>query len=293
MKPVILIFSSVFVLSLFSACQGREAEKTLQQVDSNAIPVVKHRWYGFDLLDILRGIEGKISVDVSATVQSKNMWYGFDLYDDHGVFIPAAGITLGNTGFSGKIIGGYCLSGGFVDSQVRHYALFYTGSFLEDTRYVTNFTTNYIYYGMPKIHGTKSDTQEVGVSLAWPKLLGDNGLLPNYYVGRLWPTRSHSNFEGSEGSIHILGLAYDFIVPDFWAIGKNQGFRLSGDVTYNDGFGTGAAKHDWSHAVFGASTNLGNGNITITPFVNYQISMDDSVNKEDEAWCGVNFTYRF
>ena len=26
---------------------------------------------------------------------------------------------------------------------------------------------------------------------------------------------------------------------------------------------------------------------------NYQISMDDSVNKEDEAWCGVNFTYRF
>jgi hypothetical protein len=293
MKLVVLILSGVFLLGLLGTCQGSKAEETLQQADANAIPVVKYRWYGFELLDILRGIKGKVSVDIGATVQSKNMWHGFDLYADHGVCLPTVGVTLGDTGFSGRVMRGYPLSGGMEKSVQMLYALFYTGAFFEDTPYVTNYTANYFYYGLPRVHGAKSDTQEVGVSLSWPKLLGNSGLLPNYYFGILWPSRSRSNLEGSEGFIHVLGLAYDFSVPDFWAIGKSQGFRFSGDVTYNDGFGTGAAEHDWSHAVFGASTNLGFGNITITPYVNYQISMDDSVNKEDEAWCGVNFTYRF
>ena len=293
MKSVILMLSGVLVLSLLGTCQGHEAKETLQQVDPNAIPIVKYRWYGFELLDIFRGLEGKVSVDVSATVQSKHIWHGFDLYDDHGVFMPAVGVTLGDTGFSGKFIRCFPLSGGMEKSVQQLYAIFYTGAFLEDSPYVTNYTANYFYYGMPRIHAARSDTQEVGVTFAWPKLLGDSGLFPNYYIGRLWPSRSRSNLEGSEGFIHVLGLAYDFAVPDFWAVGKSQGFRLSSDITYNDGFGAGGAKHDWSHAVLGACTNLGAGNITITPYVNYQISMEDSINPEDETWCGVNLTYRF
>jgi len=293
MKAGMLLISGVLLLSLLGVCLCHEGEETVTTIDPNAVPIVKYRWFGFDLLDIWRGIEGKIGVELSTTVQSKNMWHGFDLYDDHGVFMPGVGITLGDTGFSGKIIGGYPLSGGMEKSVMMLYALFYTGAFLEDTPYVTNFTTNYFYYGLPRVHGAKSDTQEVGVTFAWPKLLGDNGLLPNYYVGILWPSVSHSNMEGSEGFIHVFGLAYDFAVPDFWAKGSSQGFRLSSDLTYNDGFGSGFAEHDWSHATLGASTNLGIGNLMITPYVNFQISMDDSVNKNDEIWCGVNLTFRF
>jgi hypothetical protein len=293
MKVVKLMISSVLVLSLMSKCPAQEVEDTVQQVDPDTIPSVKYRWYGFELLDILRGIEGKIDFELSATVQSKHMWHGFDLLDDHGVFMPAVGVTLADTGFSGKIIRGYPLSGGLEKSVQMLYAIFHTGAFLEDTPYVTNYTANYFYYGLPRIHGAKSDTQELGVGLSWPKLLGDSGLLPNYYVGRLWPSRSRSNVEGSEGFVHVVGLAYDFAVSDFWDSGKSQAFRLSSDITYNDGFGAGGAEHDWSHAVLGASTNLGIDNITITPYVNYQISMDDSVNNEDELWCGINLTYRF
>jgi len=293
MKAVKLMISGVLVLSLVGICPAQEVEDTVQQVDPNAVPSVKYRWYGFELLDILRGLEGKVSVDVGATIQSKNMWHGFDLYDDHGVFMPAVGVTLGDTGFSGKVMRGYPLSGGMEESVQMLYAIFYTGAFLEDTPYVTNYTANYFYYSLPRISGARSDSQEVGVTFAWPKLLGDNGLLPNYYIGRLWPSRSHSNIRGSEGFIHVFGLAYDFAVPDFWAAGKSQGFRLSSDITYNDGFGAGSAEHDWSHAVLGASSNVGIGNITFTPYVNYQISMDDSVNPEDELWRGVNLTYRF
>jgi hypothetical protein len=293
MKVKTLLFSSVFLLIFVRICYSQQGKDTVQPVDPNAMPIIKYLWYGFDLLDIRRGIESKIQVELSATVQSKHMWHGFDLYDDHGVFMPAAGITLADTGFSGKIIGAYPLSGGMENSVQLLYAAFYTGAFLKDTRYITNFTTDYFYYGMPRIDGAKSDIQEVGSTFSWPKLLGDSGLLPNYYFGILWPSRSESNMEGSEGYIHVFGLAYNFAVTDFWAVGKSQDFRLSSDITYNDGYGSGFAKHDWSHVVLGVSTNLGIGNLMIMPYVNYQISMEDSVNEEDELWCGANLTYRF
>lgn len=293
MKTRMTLISIVFLLSMGSICQAAQETKKGELVaDANAMPVIKYLWYGFDLLDIRRGIEGKISVDVSTTVQSKYMWHGFDLYGDHGVVMPAVGVTLGDTGFSGKYIRAYPLAGGLEESVQSAYAVFYTGAFLKDTRYATNFTTNYFYYGLPRIDGAKSDMQEIGTTFSWPKLLGDSGLVPNYYFGILWPTRSSTNLEGCEGFIHVFGLAYDLTAPDFWAVGKSQTFRLSGDITYNDGFGYGAA-HDWSHVVLGASTNLGIGNLTITPFVNYQISMDDSVDNENELWCGANATYRF
>jgi hypothetical protein len=274
-------------------CQGQETKKGKLEADANAMPIIKYLWYGFDLLDIRRGLEGKISVDLTTTVQSKHMWHGFDLYGDRAVCLPAVGVTLGDTGFSGKYIRAYPFTGDLDESAQVIYALFYSGAFLQDTSYATNFTTNYFYYGLPRIHSARSDTQEAGIGFSWPKLLGDSGLVPNYYFGRLWPTRSQSNLEGCEGFIHVFGLAYNLDVPDFWAVGKNQTFRLSGDISYNDGFGSGAAKHDWSHAVLGVSTDLKKGNFTITPFLNYQISMEDSVNNEDELWCGMNATYRF
>ncbi len=277
-----------------SSAQPESKKESAGWMGRTLSPILKYSpEYGLDILDIRRGIGGRISVDLSTTVQSKHMWHGFDLYDDHGVVLPAVGVTLGDTGFSGRYTRAYPLGGGLSKSVQEIYSVFYTGAFLQDTRYVTNFTTHYTYYGLPRISGARSDSQEVGVSFSWPKLLGDSGLLPNYYFGILWPTTSGSNIAGCEGFIHVFGLAYDLAVPDFWAAGNSQTFRLSGEITYNDGYGSGGAAHDWSHVVFGASTSLERGQLTITPYVNYQISMDDSINNENELWCGVNATYRF
>ncbi len=294
-KTRMTLINIVFLLSMVGICQAQETKKGKLAADPNAMPVIRYLWYGFDLLDILPGIEGKISVDVTATVQSKHIWHGIDLLDDHGVFLPAVGVTLGDTGFSGKHIHGYPLSSGFVNSTQSVYAVFYTGAFLKDTRYATNFTANYIYYGLPKISDRKGDSQEFGSTFFWPKLIavGDGYITPSYYLGYIWASRSNSNISGCEGFIHIFGLAYDLDVPDFWAVGKSQTFRLSGDITYNDGFAGSAIEHDWSHATLGISTDLKKGNLTISPSLNYQISMEDSVNDENELWCGISATYRF
>ena len=295
MKKGMALLSVVVLVSVISVCCGQETEKVKLEADSNAMPVIKYLWYGFDLLDILPGIEGKISVDLTATVQSKHIWHGIDLLDDHGVFIPVGTITLGDTGFSGKVIGGYCLSKGFSNSRDLHYAVFYTGAFLKDAPYATNFTANYIYYGKPEISDRKGDSQEFGSTFFWPKLIaaGDGYITPSYYLGYIWASRSNSNISGCEGFIHVFGLGYDFEIPNFWPGGEKQAFKLFGDITYNDGYAGSAIEHDWSHATLGISTDLKKGNLTISPSLNYQISMEDSVNDENELWCGISATYRF
>jgi len=73
-------------------------------------------------------------------------------------------------------------------------------------------------------------------------------------------------------------------------------------MVYNDGVApgvvinqaSGTIDHDWSHAVFGVSTDfdLGN-NLSFTPAVYYQSSWEDSVNTEDEAWVSLSMKYAF
>lgn len=294
-KTRMTLINIVFLLSMVGICQAQETKKGKLEADLSAMPVIKYLWYGFDLLDILPGIEGEITVDVTTTVQSKHMWHGIDLLDDHGVVIPVGTITFGDTGFSGKVITGYCLSRGFSNLKDLHYAAFYSGAFLKDTPYATNFVTNYIYYGKPELAKRRNDSQEIGSTFFWPRAFkaGNGCITPSYYLGYIWASKSNSNIRGCEGLIHVFGCAYDFEIPEFWPSGENQAFKLYGDVTYNDGFAGAAIEHDWSHAVFGISTDIKKGNFTLTPFVNYQISMEDSVNDENELWCGISATYRF
>ncbi len=40
-------------------------------------------------------------------------------------------------------------------------------------------------------------------------------------------------------------------------------------------------------------TGLEVGPLTVTPALYYQISLDDSVNDEDELWGGLSVSYRF
>ncbi|MGD8786984.1 MAG: hypothetical protein PVJ60_06130, partial [Phycisphaerales bacterium] len=75
--------------------------------------------------------------------------------------------------------------------------------------------------------------------------------------------------------------------------GDKQAFRLSGNISYNDGYAGAVIEHDWSHAVLGISTSIQKGNLTITPMLNYQISMEETVNTQNELWSGINVTYRF
>jgi hypothetical protein len=287
------LFLSLLVLA--GICQGREIEEASQPFDVKSMPIIKNLFYGFEFIDITRGLEGEIDFELSSTFLSRHMINGIDMTDDHGVVIPTGTVIFGDSGFSAKVIHVYPISNNLVASIENNYAAFYTGSFLEDTPWATHFTLNYFYFGKPNIGGHKNDAREIGSTFFWPQFykLGNGYITPNYYVGHFGASKSNSNIRNSEGFIHIFGLNYDFEVSEFWPSGDKQAFRLSGNISYNDGYAGAVIEHDWSHAVLGISTSIQKGNLTITPMLNYQISMEETVNTQNELWSGINVTYRF
>jgi len=257
--------------------------------DPTILPFVPS--YGFDLSDVGRTVQEKLSVQMSGTVQSKHIWHGFDLMAGHSVFFPAATLTMADTGLSAKVIGAYAIDGGLGQRDELDGALFYARDFLPEARWATQGALNYFYYGKPRVPSQRADAQEIGLGLSWPKLLGDGAPVPSYYVGNLWPSEHDSRVSAIAGFIHVFSLTYRLAVPNPGAQDHPHVFKLYSDLTYNDGFG--GVGRGWSHVTFGTSTDLTAGKATITPALNYQLSMKDSINPKSGFWGGLTFTYRF
>ena len=236
-----------------------------------------------------------LGIELSTIVTSKHMWHGFDLLDDRGAFIPVASFTFGDTGLAAKIIGVYPLAGGLECRQELNGNASYTRALFENTRYLTAITLNYFYYGKPRLPSRMLNVEELGIAVSWPALcpLGGSAIVPSYYVADLWPARSHAQNSDCGGFMHVLGLTYDFAVPDWHWGSLVPRFGLHSDITYNDGFGGPRVDHDWSHATFGATAGVQHGHLALTLSLNHQISMDRSVDDEDETWCGLDVTYHF
>jgi len=235
-----------------------------------------------------QGDNGGMGVTVDATYVSKYVWRGYDLFDDHGALQPSVDVDLFGTGFGVNVWGSIPMgtgSNGHSDGiniwQEYDYTLSYGLTLFEDECYALDIGTNYIYYHFPKLNH-KADTQEIGVGVALPNLImiGDSALVPSYYGGKLWPTSSGQSDEIS-GGYHTFGLSYDLGIPN-----TEYAITLASDINYNDGlFGS---DQDWSHATVGIFTSVEVGPVSVSPSLSYQISMDDSVNPNDEFWAGIS-----
>ena len=237
--------------------------------------------------------DGGLGIALDMTYVSKYLWRGYDLFDDHAALQPSVDVDLFGTGFGVNVWGSIPMgtgSNGHGDGiniwQEYDYTVYHGLTLFEDERYALDVGTNYIYYHFPKLNH-KADTQEIGVSVALPNLIeiGGSALVPSYYAGKLWPTSSGQDSDVA-GGYHALGLSYDLAIPE-----TEYALSLTADVNYNDGmFGS---DHDWSHATVGISTAVDVGPVSVSPFLSYQISMDDSVNSEDELYGGVSVSFRF
>ena len=237
--------------------------------------------------------EARLGVDLDATWVSKYLWHGFDLFDDKAAFQPSVNVDFWGSGFSFNYWASIPCSSGLVNLTEYDYTVAYDRTVFEGEKYATDVTANYIYYDFPDEPDRAADGQELGVGFAWPNIL-PAGVVPSYYVGKIWASKSDSDL-GSDfgGFIHVFGLGYDLTVPGILPDTSEQTLSLTADLTYNDGYGSATAEHDWSHATLGISSGFEIGGATFTPALYYQISMDDSVNDEDEIWVGLSLTYRF
>lgn len=228
------------------------------------------------------------SVTLDATYATKYIWRGFDVYDGDGAFQPSLDVSL--YGFGLNVWGSFATNAGHEDLDEVDFTAYWNHSFFSDRPYALDFYLNYIYYDFPNVDSEPADTQEVGGGIALPNILafGSVSLTPSYYLGYLW--KAHSGGP-EDGYFHVLGLSADMELAAIIPGSDGTGVSLYGDLTYNSGaFGV---ESGFSHATIGVSANVDFAGLYISPSANYQFSMEDTVNDENDAWFTISIGLTF
>jgi len=245
--------------------------------------------------------EGNLGVTFDVTYMSRYIWRGFDVYkNNHSAIQPSIDIDWYGTGFGTTVFHSRANRSGFVNCEELDITLYYYNSFFEGEAYQTDYRVGWTYFNFPDEPRKARDMQEVFAEFSWPEIC-PAGIVPHYTAVRMWPARSNASTGIDGGWLHIFGLSYDWAAPGFMPGTTEQIFHFTAETIYNDGAGPCACRgavcpssgrrltdpidHDWSHAVFGVSTEFDcNHNLTIIPGIYYQSSWDDSVNSSDECW---------
>ncbi len=222
------------------------------------------------------------NVTIDNTYSSKYVWRGYDIFGENSAWMPSVDFAL-PAGFSLNIWAAVPLGSGSEAVSELDYTLAYGTTVMEGETLHTDLSFNYIYYDFYKVGSSATpDTEEVGVGMSMPNLLGGS-VTPSIYYGHLYTDES---FAGDvDGDYVSVGLGSSVDVSDTVSL------DLAADINYNGGlFG---ADHEWSHMTFTASTSVEVGGLSFSPFATYQLSMDDGVNSSDEFWGGVSTSCSF
>ena len=255
---------------------------------------------------------GKLHTMVGLTWDSKYVWRGFDIYDDEGAMHMLVDLNLFETGFGVSLVGHRATSGGFEDRERWDGTVYYQSGLFGGESYATNYRAGFVYYLYPELNGGESlDMIEGQLILSWPKILPIRGLQPSYAVIAMGQASTPSILaDGGSGVMHIGMLDYGFSIPGIIPEILEHVITLHAELVYNDGVTITPARprndwvvvhrnpdHDFSHAVFGASTDVplgAGGNLLLTPSVYYQNTMNDTINEDDsEFWVSIGLKYTF
>jgi hypothetical protein len=248
---------------------------------------------------------------IDLTYQSKYLWRGIDVFGDKSAIQPTVMLDLYGTGFGVSLQGHRANSSGYETTERWDATLFYKNALYMDESYATQYMIwwRYFYFPDAPLDGLAAgasgdiDLQEMAAVLSFPKILPMEGLVPSYVLVKLWPAES-GTFVGSggppgtaSGFAHIFMLDYGLPIEDLLPNMPEQVLKLHSEIVFNDGVdprGIGV-DHDWTNAVFGVSTDFElKENVTLTPGIYYQLTMDDSINPDnDETWCTLGLKYAF
>jgi hypothetical protein len=243
--------------------------------------------------------EGELSGTLDVTLMSSHIWRGFDVYaNNHAGYQASVDLDFYGTGFGVKVLHGRAFQSGFENTEELNLTLYYGNNLFEGEAYATNYTVGWVYYNYPDQPVRVAHMQEAFASLALPELC-PFGVVPSYTIVCWWPAKSGSTVSGNGGWLHVMGLGYDMAVPGLLPEIPEQNLHLSAELVYNGGSAPGlagpvAVDHDWSHAQIGVSTDFDLAeNVALTPALYHQLSMENTVNNEDEWWATLGVSYKF
>jgi len=258
--------------------------------------------------------EGDLHGDVGITYDSLYVWRGIVVYGADSATHSFIDLDLFGSGFNLETIYHRANGGGNELGQRFDYSLYYAGAYEPQETYATMYKVGYRYFNFPQMSAVHSDQcidlQEIFAGVAFPKLLGVKGLVPGYVLLKTWPSKDDTVVGGANpnhgtyaGWAHVFMLDYALPVAGLTTETPEQVLNFHLETVYNAGVDPrpagGYTDSDWTHVMFGVSTDfdLGN-NLIFTPGLNYQITMEDDPAtgvspNHDISWASLTVKYKF
>ncbi|MBC8469363.1 MAG: hypothetical protein H8D56_07815 [Planctomycetes bacterium] len=237
--------------------------------------------------------DSQLGVTLDFTYLSKWMVKGSEGYGQQGALLKTIDLDLWGTGFGTAFTHREATASGYVDKERLEPALYYHNGLFSDDPYAIKYKVQWTYKSYPNRARDVGNTQEWMFAVSWPKILPD-GLVPKYEAYYEYPAGSNYDNSDFTGWFHIFGLGYDLAVTPVLPEMTEQILHLSVSIAYRDGLGGRAIDHDWSHVTFGLSTGVQiTDNLVLVPTLYHQISMDDSVCRNDVTYCKLSAKYKF
>jgi hypothetical protein len=254
------------------------------------------------------------SISLTANIEyvSKYMWRGFDALsgtsnatgrkeDDDGAVQPQVLFLFGNTGMYAGIWSSFAAQhrdSWHVWDEFDYYAGF-GHQFFKDKPFTLSTDLNYTFFDYPW-HKTKNDetgrlekdrmetdTQEIGFSLELPNLihLDRISVIPVSAVYYGWPVRNSS----LDNSVYVKAMVRVVSpLPEALCTHEDHNILFYLESYHNSGGGAYQANPGWSHLAAGVASTFSFAGIDITPSLNYQWSIEKTVNPENEFWFKLN-----
>jgi hypothetical protein len=234
------------------------------------------------------GQEKELGVTLDVQYHSKWLSKGAEGYGQQGALFKTLDLDLYGSGFGVKITHRNSTSSGYVDKERFDFRPYYKNKLFEEQPYATNYNISVGYEYYPGLARHKANTTlEWVLALSWPNLL-QCGLVPRYTAHYEYPVSGGDRYNYITGWVHRFGLGYDIQVDHL-----PKPIHFSTELAYTDGLG--GAAHDWSYFNVGLSTGFDiNENLTFSPGIYHQVSMDKSVSRrKDITYCILGMKYKF
>lgn len=230
--------------------------------------------------------ENKLGITFEVEYVSQYLFYGYDLYSDDPAVQASFTFDLWGSGFGAQIWGSLATENGHENGKELDYSVFYSNTLMQDEKLQTNYTINWTYFDLPNLSSKTFDSQALIFAFSWPNLL-DCPVVPRYAAVKFWDAGSKAT-ANQNGWVHDFGFDYGFNVN---VDNKDQPMNFSFDVVYNDGHL--GSDPGWAHSILGLKAPIALANGVLTPSIAYQISMEDTVNRDDEFVFGVKYSFSF
>lgn len=238
--------------------------------------------------------DGPVGGSVSVGVTSSYMWNGFDRVKTFGLeegpsVQPAVKVGVRNTGLTVNLGGSFVVND---NSELQETT--YGASFVRDVAPSVNVGVGYTYYDnrVNDIGGVA--VPDVNNHEVWGgvELNTRVGVKPGVAV-----KYEKSSQDGVDAFVVAVGtLKYGMPLGN--AVVGGQGVNVNWDagVVYNSGVKVGGVEtvqSGVSAVTFGVNVPVKAGSVVVTPAVNYQVSVEQTVNDEDVFWATVGVAYGF